>query len=135
MHGNNILILVAVIVGVDALIIPLIVGAVVDANWNPIAQKYPPVGPSPDAVRRNFQSFAIGSLSLGWCIHVAADERCLHLNPCWIARCIRARPASIPWQKLALESAIGKHAVAILPELPSIRVRGPRWCLELSPAL
>ncbi len=134
MHGN-VFILIAVIVGVDALIIPLIVGAVVDANWNSIAEKYPPVAPALDAVRRNFQSFAIGSLSLGWCVHVVADEGYLHLIPCWFARFIRARPTSIPWDKLSLERTIGKQAAVRLPELPSIRLRGPRWCLELAPAL
>lgn len=132
MTGGNILILVAVLVGMDCFIIPLIVGAVVDSNWNPMAEKYRPVLSKPGAVRRDFQSFAVGSLSLSRSIHVAADESYLHLSPCWLARRIRVRPASIPWAKIERVRTSGRSGSVRLVELPSIRLQGPRWCLELA---
>ncbi len=134
MTGSNLYPLLAFIAFDILVIMPLLVGAFVDGNWNPIAEKYPPVPCKADAVQRRFQSFAVGSLSLGFCIHVAADEACLHLYPCWFARRVRARPASIPWNKIELSRALGKYATARLTELPSINLRGPRWCLELAPA-
>lgn len=134
MSGSNVIILVAVILAVDGCIVPLVISAVVNANWNPMAEKYPPVPVKGDAVRRDFQSFAVGSLKLGWCIHVAVDDGHLHLYPCWFARRISVKPASIPWHKLERESMRGVYAQVRLPELLATSLRGPRWCLDLAPS-
>lgn len=132
MNSTQVIILIAVIVGTDMMIVPLLLRAMVDSNWNAIAERHPPVEPLPDAVRRNFQSFSVGSLNLGGCIHVAADENHLHLYPSWFARRMCARPMSIPWDAMQEIAGRGRgKSVRLLN--PSITMRGPRWCLELAP--
>lgn len=132
MGTSSVLVLVACIVGTDALIIPLVVGAVVDANWNPLAEKFPPMAPAPNVVSRSFQSFKVGVLNLGGCIHAAVDDSYLHLSPSWLARRMRAKAMSIPWSAMTAIEGRGRGRAVNIRDL-GVTIRGPRWCLELAP--
>ncbi len=131
MHTPQVFILVACIVGFDLLIIPVLIGAVVRSNWNPLADRFPAIDPALDAVRRNFQSFSSGSLSLGGCIHVAVDDRCLHLQPAWLARRLGVAAASIPWDNITIRR-LGSRSAKVRIESTQVELTGPRWCLELA---
>lgn len=128
MNWWQIALLVGVLVAVDL----AVVGAVFSmcaAALRPLREAFPPVEPLPSAVHRRFQSFGFDLMNFGMCVHVAADERWLHLRPARIARWAGLRDMSIPWEAITLEKVRGKSAVA---KVRSTRVRGPAWCLSLA---
>lgn len=113
----------------DAAIVVLIL-RVTAHSWNSIAGKYPATEPAPDAVRRDFQSFRIGAINLGYSVHVIADETHLHLRPARILRLLGGRPSSIPWEEIVpLErAALGGRFARIAGKT----ITGPRWCIDLA---
>ncbi|MBL9030978.1 MAG: hypothetical protein JNM80_04630 [Phycisphaerae bacterium] len=126
--------LVAIVVGAlvlsDFVIVPLVIRALVNGSFVPLAKRYPPREPLPTAIRRGFQSFSIGVLNLGWCIHVTADAAHLHLSPTWLARRFGLTPVSLPWEALG-PARVGRFSTAVrIPEIPGLVLRGPRWCLD-----
>lgn len=129
--------LIAMLVGVELFVVAAIVYASVNAYWTPLAERFPPREIAPGAVRRNFQSFGATILNLGWCIHVAADEECMHLRPALFARMIGVRPASIPWteitplatQKPWWAGGSGRLGRAIIA---GHTIEMPRWCIDLA---
>ncbi|MEE8130717.1 MAG: hypothetical protein V3T48_10530 [Vicinamibacterales bacterium] len=124
----KLIILVAVI---DALVGVVALWAVVRFGWKPFAQRFPPRRKDPDAVERRFQSFRLGFLSFGFCIHVAADQGHLHLQPAAILRFFGAPTASIPWSSIQIQkhSRTGKSITARINERTLL---GPAWCLGLA---
>ena len=124
----KLIILLAVI---DALVTVIVLSAVVRFGWKPFAQRFPPRPADPDAVERRFQSFRLGVLHLGFCIHVAADEGHLHLQPAAILRFFGAPTASIPWPSIEIQehSRTGKSITARINERTLL---GPAWCLSLA---
>jgi hypothetical protein len=84
----------------DAILVLVILPRWIRSMWKPIADRFPPVEPQPDAIRRSFQSFKIGIMNFGWSMHVAADSRHLHLYPVLIMRMFGTTPVSIPWDQL-----------------------------------
>lgn len=88
----------------------------------------------PDVVRREFRSFSIGIINLGFSVHAAADHEHLHMNPAQFVRLCRMRPMSIPWSELKLtvgKNSGGERRATIHADKHSWTLRGPRWCLEL----
>ena len=83
------------------------------------------------ADERRFQSFRLGVLHLGFCIHVAADEGHLHLQPAALLRFFEAPTASIPWSSIEIQkrSRTGKSITARINERTLL---GPAWCLGLA---
>lgn len=122
-------IIVAIVLIVDALIVFVAVPRVVASAWAPIA-KYAPVEPAPDAVRRNFQSFKLGLLNMGWSVHVAVDEEHLHLFPALVMRLWGMNAASVPWGE------IRDRGPALFRQrkvrIGTAEVVGPAWCLGLA---
>jgi len=51
-----------------------VVSAMVRNSIGEVAEKFPAQPVEADAVRRDFQSFKLGFVNLGWSVHVAADE-------------------------------------------------------------
>lgn len=129
--GATIALVVTIVVVVDLFIFVVLVPMIVRSYYGPIPAAHPPAEPEPGAVRRNFQSFSFGILNLGMCVHVLADERHLHLRPSLVARLLRVRPASVPWDAIELEppGRLGRHRNA---RIAGQHVRGPAWCLELA---
>jgi hypothetical protein len=113
----------------DAAIVVLIL-RVTAHSWNSIASRYPASEPATDALRREFQSFRIGAINLGFSVHVIADESRLHLRPAWILRRLGGRPASIPWEEIRplQPSPLGGRFARIAGKT----ITGPRWCIDLA---
>ncbi len=110
---------------------PLLLLGAFKLLWQPMVAAHPPVEPAEDAVRRRFQSFGLGIVNMGFSIHVAADEKFLHLTPILPLRFFGAVPCSIPWS--ALEPIRrGTRPVRSARLRPGrYTLTGPRWCMEL----
>ena len=119
---------------ITLLIIVCIVGTfsiastVMCGMWNPALKHHPPVEPEVDAVRRDFQSFSLGLVNMGWSVHVAVDAHHLHLTPIKPMRMFGARSASIPWS--AMKPAGGNRSTVVTLD-GRHRLIGPQWCMEL----
>lgn len=127
MSAWQIVILVAVIVAMDL----IVVGAVLSAlggSLRKLAAEYPPAPPLPGAVRREFQSMRIDMLNLGYCVHIAVDERALHVFPTAIMRLLRLPGASIPWE--AFSSAVRKNTRYAQARLGRSDVLLPLWAMR-----
>jgi hypothetical protein len=109
----------------------LVVRGVVESTWKRLAAAHPAVEPAPDAVRRRFQSFKMNLLNLGLSVHVAADERYLHLSPAAVIRWAGARPMSIPWESIEVLGH-GITSRSVRTRIDGITVWGPAWCLRLA---
>ncbi|MDY7107627.1 MAG: hypothetical protein SYC29_03230 [Planctomycetota bacterium] len=115
----------------DLLLAWFLIWAIMRAGWRPLTMRYPPVDPAPDAVRRTFQSFRLGAINLGYCVHVAADEHHLHLMPARIIRWCGAEAMSVPWS--AIEP--GKRLIGgkwMTVSIDGRALAGPAWCLALA---
>ena len=118
----TVLVLVTVIVAVDLMVVVLLLRTLLRFTWNALAMAHPEVEPAPDAVRRNFQSFRVGALNLGGCVHVAVDDAYLHLRPAAILRRLGARSISVPWdavEALAEEGAARAVEIEDASRLPA----------------
>lgn len=120
---------ITLIVGFEALVLFCLIPIVVRSSWGEIAGAYPPVEPSPDAVRRSFQSFRCGLLSMGWCVHVATDDEHLHMRPALLMRIFGARPTSVPWDAIDRVEGKGRHRRVRIGQR---ELSGPAWCLGLA---
>ena len=122
---------VVAIVAIDLLVTVAIIRVLLKAGWSALVRKYPEVEPAPDAVRKNYQSFKIGAVRLGKCVHVAVDETHLHLTPGKVLRWLGARPVSIPWETIRITGeAMGGRLLRT--RIDSVNVIGPAWCLDLA---
>jgi hypothetical protein len=119
--------------GVSFLMAYLIVKAMVDGVWNKLARDHPAVEASPDAVRREFQSFRLNMLNLGLSVHVTVDDAHLHLSPAAIIRRVGAKPMSIPWEAIEVEGH-GFTRSSMKAKVGSVSLYGPAWCLSLGRA-
>jgi hypothetical protein len=109
----------------------LIVKAMVDGVWNKLARDHPAVEASPDAVRREFQSFKMGMFHLGLSVHVAVDDRYLHLAPAAIIRWFGAHPMSVAWGAVEVAGkGVTKSVMRVT--IDKVHVCGPSWCLKLA---
>ncbi len=104
-----------------------ITGSALRGLWNPLAKAFPAMEPSPDAVRKSFQSFSYGIVNLGLSIHVAVDEHALHMTPIRFLRWFGAKPASIPWDSMDTDVK-SPRKVRVNGQV----LHGPKWCLELA---
>jgi len=115
----------------DLLLAWLLLWAILRAGWRPLTIRYPATEPAPDAVRRNFQSFRLGIINLGFCIHVAVDEHYLHLSPARILRWCGTGATSIPWSAIEPGGPVmgGKWMKS---SIDGRTLLGPTWCLSLA---
>ncbi len=125
-------IVIAIAVCVTALDV-MIVFTIIHWGWGPLSREFPATKPGDDAVSRRYQSFRLGLLNFGYCIHVAADEQYLHLVPIKPLRACGGRPASIPWDAIRIEKR-SRHGKWITARVGTHTLRGPSWCLELASA-
>jgi hypothetical protein len=123
----QIVLLVLVFVAVDFAIIGGIMYAVT-SELRELARRLPAREPKPGAVREEFQSFRIGMVGLGGCIHVAVDEDCLHLFPALVPRKMGVKAMSIPWERVVVEKR-GRRWVVV--SVDGTRIKGPTWCFEV----
>lgn len=120
------------VVAIDLLVVcGLVIPALVRASWGTLADRFPPREARPDALRREFQSFRFALVNLGWSVHVEVDAGHLHLRPALLARLVRCRPMSVPWEEVTLVGRRrGGMRRAIIAGTP---VWGPAWCMDLAP--
>ncbi|MCC7388000.1 MAG: hypothetical protein IT431_04445 [Phycisphaerales bacterium] len=128
--GSSVVLIVALVILADLVIVPLIVMAVVSGTWSPLADRYPAQALGADAVRRDFQSYKVGIMNLGFSIHTAVDERHLHLLPAMLGRWMRMRPVSVPWE--AVEPVRRRGAKYAEVRIGKETVVGPAWALGLA---
>lgn len=129
MHPGVVVAIVLMFLALDVLIVWAIMRTAA-ATFADIAKDNPAVEPEPGAIRKDFQSFKIGLINLGYSIHVAVDASHLHLLPSLTARWIGMKPLSIPWERIKVQRIakltgakvkIGRHIIC-----------GPKWCFELA---
>lgn len=109
----------------------IVVGAILSLlgqTLRGLSKKHPPLEPLPSAVRRNFQSIRIDMLNLGFCVHIAVDERALHLFPSAIMRLLKLPGASIPWD--AFSNVKRKNKSYAQARLEGSDVLLPLWAMR-----
>lgn len=122
-------IFVLAVILADLAILLLILRAV-SPNWNDPLRDFPAVPPAPDAVRRDFQSFRVDAINLGWCVHVAVDQAHLHLLPALLPRATGFRAASVPWDRI---TPVGPAALKnFRVTINRTNFTGPAWALRLT---
>jgi len=126
---STLLHVILALVLLDLIFVPLILFGAMRAGFGPLGEKFPPVEPEAEAVRRKFQSFRIGLINLVFGVHVAADAGHLHLTPVRVLQRLGARPASIPWPEIEI---VGRRRKSIVARAGGVTMTGPRWCLELA---
>ncbi len=122
--------IVAIFLAVDAVVL-WAVCMWVKSIFAELAAKFPPREPAPDAVRREFQSFSIDTVNMGWSVHAAADDFGLHLRPALLIRLFGGRALSIPWSEVSPYGRRGRwFSKAKIGGRWSMT--GPSWCLRLA---
>lgn len=128
MHPLGVVCIVAMFVVMDVIIVWAIMRSC-GQMLKQLAEGHPAVEPEPDAVRKQFQSFKIGMMNLGYSIHVAVDASYLHLFPSLTARWIGMPRMSIPWEAIEFKKSGWGGAVV---RIGKQTVAGPKWCLEMA---
>ena len=126
----TITLVIAIVVSLTLLEIATFV-TIIKLGWGPLPREFPAREPGDDAVWRRYQSFRLGLMNLGYCIHVAADEQYLHLVPIKPLRILGGRTASIPWEAIRIENR-SRRGKWITARVGTHTLRGPSWCLELA---
>ncbi|MHC4416408.1 MAG: hypothetical protein ACYS0G_14125 [Planctomycetota bacterium] len=109
----------------------VILWAIVRFGWKPLADVFPPQPSQPDAVVRRFRSFRVGVVNFGFSMHVAVDERHLHLETVALFRWFGARPVSVPWESIRIQKR-SRWGRWITAKVGPRTITGPAWCLELA---
>lgn len=122
-------IIVAVVL-IDLVFVPLLLWALVNGSWNPMAAGHGAREPGPDVVWKGFQSYKVGLLNLGFMVHTGVDDRFLHLRPAWLGRLVRMAPASVPWEEVRPVRRRGRGYAEV--RIGRTELIGPRWALELA---
>jgi len=128
--GSSTFWLVVIIIGADLVVMPLLVWAMVNGQWAPLAARFPAVPIAPDAVRRDFQSYRVGLTNLGGMVHTAVDGSHLHLLPARLGRWCGMRAASVPWEAIEPIRLRGKRQAQV--KLGGETVVGPAWALRMA---
>lgn len=116
---------------IDAIVVFTIVRAAA-FGWNRFAVDHPPTEPLEPSETRRFQSFSIGMINLGFCVHVTVDEQRLHLTPILPMRWAGLRPASMPWEAIDLRPPGWRKRWRTARLGPGLDLHGPAWCLQLA---
>ncbi len=99
----------------DVLVIGAILSIVFRRIWQPWVEKYPPQAVTEPSHTRKFQSFAVGQMNLGGCVHVTLDDRFLHLQPARPLHGLGLKPISIPWEAIQLDDSAATWSTASAP--------------------
>ena len=116
------------LVGLELSFTITIVGALLRASWGQL-MKFPSKPLLDPNVRRNFQSFAIGFVNLGGCVHTVIDDDHLHLIPVTFMKWFGCKPVSIPWSEIQDHPKPGRSRYTLRVRIGKTEIVGPRWCL------
>lgn len=120
--------LIFLFVGLELSFSISIVGVLLRASWGQL-MKFPSKPILDPHVRRNFQSFAIGVVNMGRCVHTAIDDEHLHLIPVTFMKWFGCKPVSVPWHEIQDHPKPGRSRSILRVKIGKIDVVGPRWCL------
>jgi hypothetical protein len=125
--------IVLMMVGMDIAVI----GAFIRLSWQPLEKRYPETSLKSPSVRKNFQTFAIGMVNFGWCVHVELDDDHLHMIPARFLKWFGCRTISIPWQAVQAGLEFDRHPRRFTRKmkLGSQTIAGPKWCLDAASRL
>lgn len=121
--------IVAIFVCMDVIIVWAIMRTI-GQTMKRLAVGHAPVEPEPGAVRREFQSFKLGIINLGYSIHVTVDAAYLHLDPSLTARWIGIKPMSIPWEHIEWKRDTRHSGTRV--RINGLDVFGPTWAMKLA---
>lgn len=133
MTPGQIAVVAVMFVLTDALVIGVLVIAPIRSEWNGLALKFPAREFLPGAVVKEFQTFQLGLLNMGWSVHAAADSEFLHLRPARILRMLGAKGMSVPWGAINFvryRRVMRGHYADV--SIGGQVLTGPEWCLELA---
>jgi hypothetical protein len=116
------------VIGLELSFTIAIVGVLLRSSWGQL-MKYPSKPILDPHVRRNFQSFAIGFVNLGFCVHTVIDDDHLHLIPVMFMKWFGCKPVSIPWSEIQDHPKPGRSRYTIRVKIGKTDIMGPRWCL------
>ncbi len=125
------LLFIPLVIAFDLFVIATVIGLLVRIAWKPLERSFPVRQPSEPSYGRKFQTFCIGQVNFGGCIHVILDDDYLHLTPVWFLGRLGMKPISIPWdavQPLPASILSGKMARV---QIGKQKITGPKWCFEL----
>jgi len=124
--------IILVIVAFELTTVIAVVGLLIQSTWFPLAQRYPRKNVLEPSTRRNFQSFNIGVLGLGYSVHVIVDDEHLHLLPSAILGFFKCSKISIPWDDIVLAKKQPIFRWLRSCELGKFKIVGPAWCFKLA---
>jgi hypothetical protein len=124
-----IVLIIGIQLSIDAVIVRALLGSA-SHSFNAISDRYPARERLPDAVFRRFQSVRIGAIGIGGCVHIAIDERFIHVDPAWLMRVAGMRPASVPWESIQVVKTTKRWAKV---SIGTTTITGPTWCFGLAP--
>ncbi len=131
MPPSQVALIVGLFIAVDLVVIPIVIRAGIVGSWGDLQKSWPGRPPADGAVVREFQSLRMGSTSFGGCVHIAVDEKHLHLLPAKFLRWFGAAPVSVPWESITDVRPAGRGKFASA-SLGGRRVTAPAWALELA---
>ena len=122
---------IPLVLAFDLFVVATVVGLLVRIAWKPLERSFPVRQPSEPSYRRKFQTFCIGWVNFGSCIHVVMDDRYLHLTPIWLLGRVGMKPISIPWDAIdpLPASTFGRKTARV--QIGIQKITGPKWCFEL----
>lgn len=126
-----IIMIVVIVVAMDAIIITALFSSLRSSMWGPLASAYPGLPTAPDGIRREFQSIKIGLFNLGWSVHLAVDDHCLHIEPTRYLRWFRLTKISIPWEEIRFKSR-SRFGLGVTIQVRQTTLCGPEWAFGLA---
>ena len=113
---------------------PIVMWFVLRLTWIPMARRYPAKPQAPDAVVNKSQSFVFGRFGgFNNCVHIAADEKYLHLIAPSIFRLLGAAVISLPWDSMR-EVKPSAWPGMTRARIDGTSIAGPNWCMKLAAA-
>lgn len=128
MSTGQIILLVCVVTFGDLILVGGLLYAA-SSTLREFGAKFPGVPAREGAVRKEFQSFKFGIMSMGASIHATVDEDHLHLDPAWIARKLGMRRVSVPWGAIEYK---GEFLRTSRVRIAGEDVSGPTWALGMA---
>jgi hypothetical protein len=130
MPMSAIITLVVAVTAVDLFIVGALFANLRSSFWRPLEESFPPRVPAASAVRKRFQSISVGLFNLGWCVHLAADDDCLHVQPTAVLRWLRLGAFSVPWE--AITPVRNKHGRVNALRVLNATIKAPAWVMSLA---
>lgn len=130
MNWHPLLIIIPIFLILDGVIVWVVFSGL-RGQWRSLSARFPARATQGVSVRREFQSVKFGLYNLGCCVHLTADEACLHIEPGGFIRFVTAGGGtlSIPWEACEVISR-GRRVSEV--RIARERVMLPTWACDLA---